>query len=93
VVLESAKDQMLGVDTPGQHVPPGVRYGMTCLLIRNTIDCVSCSVEWRMASYFVTYLSSYFVNHLNHMVQEEMFVRETLALQAGTVCLRNRSKA
>jgi hypothetical protein len=31
-----------------------------------------------MASYFVTY----FVTYLNHMVQEGMFVRETLALQA-----------
>jgi hypothetical protein len=28
VMLESAKDQILGVDTPGQHVPPHVRYGM-----------------------------------------------------------------
>jgi hypothetical protein len=34
VMLESAKDQILGVDTPGQQVPPRVRYGTTCLLIR-----------------------------------------------------------
>jgi hypothetical protein len=27
VMLESAKDQILGVDPPGQHVPPRVRYG------------------------------------------------------------------
>jgi hypothetical protein len=27
VMLESAKDRVLGVDTPGQHVPPRVRYG------------------------------------------------------------------
>jgi hypothetical protein len=46
-----------------------------------------------VAPYFVTYLSSYFVNCLNHMVQEGMFVRETLALHAGTVCLGNHSKA
>jgi hypothetical protein len=46
VMLESAKDRILGVDTPGQHVPLCVRYGTTCLLIRNTIGCVSCSVEW-----------------------------------------------
>jgi hypothetical protein len=45
VMLESAKDQILGVDTPGQHVPPRARYGMTCLLIRYAIGCVSCSVE------------------------------------------------
>jgi hypothetical protein len=30
VMLESAKDRILGVDTLGQHVPPRVRYGMTC---------------------------------------------------------------
>jgi hypothetical protein len=35
----------------------------------------------------------YVVNHLNHMVQEGTFVRETLALQAGTVCSGIRSKA
>jgi hypothetical protein len=29
-MLKSAKDQILGVDTPGQHVPPHVRYGMAC---------------------------------------------------------------
>jgi hypothetical protein len=46
VMLESTKDQILGVDTPGQHVPPCVRYGMACLLIRYAIGCVSCSVGW-----------------------------------------------
>jgi hypothetical protein len=30
VMLESTKDQILGVDTPGQHVPPRVRYGTAC---------------------------------------------------------------
>jgi hypothetical protein len=29
-MLESAKDRILGVDTPGQHVPPRVQYRMTC---------------------------------------------------------------
>jgi hypothetical protein len=29
-MLESAKDRVLGVDTPGQHVPPHVRYGTAC---------------------------------------------------------------
>jgi hypothetical protein len=28
-------------------------------------------------------MATYFVTYLNHMVQEGMFVRETLALQAG----------
>jgi hypothetical protein len=56
VMLGSAKDQILGVDTPGQHVPPCVQYGTACLLIRNVIGCVSCLVEWGMAPYFVIIL-------------------------------------
>jgi hypothetical protein len=48
-MLESGKDQILGVDTLGQHVPQRVLYGMACLLIRNTIGSVSCSDEWEMA--------------------------------------------
>jgi hypothetical protein len=64
---------------PGQHVPPYVRYGTTCLLIRNTIGSVSFSVEWGLASFLV----SYFVIFLNHMVQEGSFAAESLALQAG----------
>jgi hypothetical protein len=46
VKLESAKDQILGVDAPGQHVPSRVRYETAYLLIRYAIGCVSCSVEW-----------------------------------------------
>jgi hypothetical protein len=61
VLLKSAKDQILGVDTPGQHVPPRVRYKMACLLIRNAIGCVSCSVEWGLASLFVSYFVTNFV--------------------------------
>jgi hypothetical protein len=30
VMVKSTKDRVLGVDTPGQHVPPRVRYGMAC---------------------------------------------------------------
>jgi hypothetical protein len=30
VMLKSAKDRILGVDTSGQHVPPRVRYGTAC---------------------------------------------------------------
>jgi hypothetical protein len=85
VVVKSAKDRILGVDTPGQHLPPRVQYGTTCLLIRNAIGSVFSSVEWGMASYFV--------NHLNHMVQDGTLMRKTLALLAGTVCLGNRSEA
>jgi hypothetical protein len=46
-----------------------------------------------MAPYFVISLCDILVNYLNHMVQEGMFVQETLALQAGTVYWGNRSKA
>jgi hypothetical protein len=49
VVLESAKEQILGVDTTEQHVPPCVWYGTICLLIRNTIGSESFSDEWKMA--------------------------------------------
>jgi hypothetical protein len=46
VKLESTKDHILGVDTPGQHVSSHVWDGMACLQIRKGIGCVSCSVEW-----------------------------------------------
>jgi hypothetical protein len=49
VMLESAKYQILGVDIPGQQVPPCVRYGMTCLLIRDVVESVPCSNEWELA--------------------------------------------
>jgi hypothetical protein len=38
VMLESTKDRVIGVDTPGQQVLPRVRYGMTCLLIRDAVE-------------------------------------------------------
>jgi hypothetical protein len=43
VVLESGKDQILGVDTSGQHVLPCVWYGTTCLLIRYAIHQKKCN--------------------------------------------------
>jgi hypothetical protein len=46
VTLESAKDRVMGVDTPRQQVSPHVRYGTTCLLIRDVVGSVSCSDEW-----------------------------------------------
>jgi hypothetical protein len=46
VMLESAKDRVIGVDTPGQQVPPCVWYGTTCLLIRDAVGSVPCSDEW-----------------------------------------------
>jgi hypothetical protein len=42
----TAKDQVLGVVTLGQQVTPHVRYGMTCLLIRDVVGCESCSEVW-----------------------------------------------
>jgi hypothetical protein len=92
VVLESAKDRILGVDTIGQHVPPRAWYKMACLLIRCAIGLCVLLGQVGMAPYFVTYLSSYSVKCLNHMVQEGTFVWETLALHTGTVCLGNCSK-
>jgi hypothetical protein len=56
-MLECAKDRVLGVDTPGQQVPPYVRYGMACLLIRDTVRSVPCSVEWEIG--VVTRLGSH----------------------------------
>jgi hypothetical protein len=37
VMLESAKDRVIGVDTPRQQVSPRVRYGTACLLIRDAV--------------------------------------------------------
>jgi hypothetical protein len=57
VMLKSAKDRVLGVDTPGQQVLPRVRYGMACLLIRDVVGSVPCSVEWEIG--IVTRLGSH----------------------------------
>jgi hypothetical protein len=57
VMLESAKDRVIGVDTLGQQVSPRVRYGMTCLLIRDVIGSVPCSDEWRIG--IITRLGSH----------------------------------
>jgi hypothetical protein len=46
VMLKSAKDRVIGVDTPGQQVPPRVRYGTARLLIRDVVRSVPCSDEW-----------------------------------------------
>jgi hypothetical protein len=46
VMLKSAKDRVIGVDTPGQEVLPRVRYGTACLRIRDDVGSVPCSNEW-----------------------------------------------
>jgi hypothetical protein len=57
VMLESAKDRVIGVDTPGQQVPPRVRYETAYLLIRDAVGSVPCLDEWETA--VVTRLGSH----------------------------------
>jgi hypothetical protein len=56
-MLESAKDQVLGVDTSGQQVSPHVRYRTACLLIRDAMRSVPCSDEWEIN--VITHLGSH----------------------------------
>jgi hypothetical protein len=49
VMLESAKDRILGVDTLRQQVSPRVCYGTACLLIKGVVGTVACSDEWEVA--------------------------------------------
>jgi hypothetical protein len=74
VMIESAKDRLIGVDTPGQHVPPRVCYGMACLLIRDVVGSVPCSDEWKIS--VVTRLGS----HGARGAVVPRLPRETLAL-------------
>jgi hypothetical protein len=48
VMLESAKNRILGVDTLGEQVLPHLWYGMACLLIRDAVGSVPCSNEWEL---------------------------------------------
>jgi hypothetical protein len=57
VMLESTKYRVIGVDTPGQQVPPCVRYGMAYLQIRDPMGSVPCSNEWEIG--VVTRLGSH----------------------------------
>jgi hypothetical protein len=57
VMLKFAKDRVIGVDSLGQQVPPCVRYGTTCLLIRDAMGSVLCSDEWEID--VVTHLGSH----------------------------------
>jgi hypothetical protein len=56
-MLESAKDKVIGIDTPGQQMTPRVRYETTCLLIRDAVKSVSCSDEWEIG--VVTHIGSH----------------------------------
>jgi hypothetical protein len=88
VVLKSAKNQFLGVDTSGQHVPLCVQYETTCLLIRNAIGYVSYSVEWGCASFFV----SYFMKMPEPHGARGPFAGKSLALQAGSFARESIAK-
>jgi hypothetical protein len=57
IMLESAKDRVIEVDTPGQQVLPHVRYETACLLIMDVVGSVSCSDEWKID--VVTHLDSH----------------------------------
>jgi hypothetical protein len=57
VMLKSAKDRVLGVDTLGQQVLPCVRYGTACILIRDVVGSVSCPDKWEIG--VVTCLGSH----------------------------------
>jgi hypothetical protein len=92
IMLESAKDWIFGVDTPGQHVLPCVRYEMTCLLIRYAIGCVSCSVEWGWLLSLWPVFVTFFVNCLNHMVQKGPLCVENLSTASGAVCQETIAK-
>jgi hypothetical protein len=87
VMLESAKDRILGVDPPGQHVPLHVQYGMTCLLIRYATGCVSCSVEWGWLLSVWPVCVTFYVNCPNHMAQKGPLCAGNLSTASGaTVC-------
>jgi hypothetical protein len=45
IMLEFAKDRVIGVDTLGQQVLPRVQYGTTCLLISDAVGSVPFSDE------------------------------------------------
>jgi hypothetical protein len=47
-MLKSAKDRVIGVDTPGQQVSLRVWYGTACLLIRDVVGSVPYLNEWKI---------------------------------------------
>jgi hypothetical protein len=83
VMLESAKDQILGVETSGQHVSPHLWYGTSYLLIRTAIDCESCSAVWGKTQDVIR----------STRYRRGSRYEETLALQARPEVRENHSKA
>jgi hypothetical protein len=49
VMLKSAKDQVIGVDTLGQQVPPRVRYGTNCIITRDVGGSVLTQMSGKLA--------------------------------------------
>jgi hypothetical protein len=87
VMLESTKNWIIGVDPPGQHVPPCVRYETSCLQISYAIGCVLCSIElgWLLSVWPICV--TFCVNCLNHMVQKGPLCVGNLSTTSGaTVC-------
>jgi hypothetical protein len=74
VLLKSAKDRVIGVDTLGQQVPPRVWYRTAWLLIRDVVGSVPCSDEWEFG--VVTRLGS----HGERGVMVPWLPREIVAL-------------
>jgi hypothetical protein len=92
VMLEFAKDRILGVDTPRQHVPPHIQYGMACWLIRYAIGCVSCLAEWGwLLSLWLIFLTLC-LNCLNHTEQKGPFCAGNLSFESGFVCRETVAK-
>jgi hypothetical protein len=56
-MIKSARDRVLGVDTPGQQVPSRIRYGTTCIIIRDAVESLAYSNEWKID--VVTHLGSH----------------------------------
>jgi hypothetical protein len=73
VLLESIKDRFLGLDPLEQPVLPHVWYGMTCLLTRDDIGSVSCSIAWGREQCLAW----------DPHGARGAYIGETLALQAG----------
>jgi hypothetical protein len=48
VMLKSAKDRIVGVDTSGQQVTSRARYATVCIKIRDVVGSVSCSDKWEI---------------------------------------------
>jgi hypothetical protein len=65
VMLESAKDRVIGADTQGQQVLRRVRYGTAYLLIRGVVGSVPCLDAWEIG--VVTRLGTHGTNDFGNL--------------------------